>query len=311
MDRMPALRGRHCWIAVLAVALARPAAPARPAIDGDLRLESFTSTIFGNTRTLRILVPPGYDAASARARRYPVLYLNDGQNLFDAATSTFTGREWRVDETVRALVAAGRIPDLIVVGIDHAGRRERFREYFPWVDVFLSPPEPAPQGSRYPAFLVDEVIPFVEARYRVSRDPEQRGVGGSSAGGLAAINAVVTRPGTFGRLLVESPSIYVDDAHILRLASGVTNWPQRIALGAGTMEGPPRTCAPGDSAEPEVVADLRRFAALLRRTAVAEARIRLTVAACATHDEDAWAQRLPDALAFLYARLPGSTQPRR
>ena len=108
-----------------------------------------------------------------------MLYLNDGQNLFDAATSTFTGREWRVDETVRELTAAGRIPPIVVVGIDHAGRRERFREYFPWVDRFLEPPEPDPQGARYPAFLVDEVIPFVEARYRVARDPEQRGVGGS------------------------------------------------------------------------------------------------------------------------------------
>ena len=145
-------------------------------------------------RTLRVLLPPGYDAPENRDRRYPVLYLNDGQNLFDAATSTFTGREWRVDETVRELTAAGRIPPIVVVGIDHAGRRERFHEYFPWVDAFLDPPDPDPHGARYPAFLVDEVIPFVEARYRVDRDPEQRGVGGSSAGGLAAINAVISRP---------------------------------------------------------------------------------------------------------------------
>ena len=171
-----------------------------------------------------------------------MLYLNDGQNLFDAATSTFTGREWRVDETVRELTATGSIPPIVVVGIDHGGRRERFREYFPWVDRFLDPPEPDPQGARYPAFLVDEVIPFVEARYRVAREPEQRGIGGSSAGGLAAINAVVTRPGVFGRLLVESPSIYVDDAHILKAAAGVTTWPSRIALGAGTAEGAPRAC---------------------------------------------------------------------
>jgi predicted alpha/beta superfamily hydrolase len=296
----------------LIVALAIGAsALAGQGADRDLRLEPFTSATFGNTRTLRILLPSGYDAPEHRDRRYPVLYLNDGQNLFDAATSTFSGREWRVDETVGELTAAGRMPPIVVVGIDHAGRRERFREYFPWVDRFLSPPEPDPQGARYPAFLVDEVLPFVEARYRVARDPEQRGVGGSSAGGLAAINAVVTRPGVFGRLLVESPSIYVDDAHILKVAAGVTTWPSRIALGAGTAEGAPRACDPRDAAEPEVVGDLRRFVGVLRHAGVPDARIRLTVTPCATHDEDAWAQRLPDDLAFLYAQPFGSTQPRR
>jgi len=294
------------------VALVLVASAAAGQVAGrDLRLVSFTSRTFGNTRTLRILLPSGYEAPENRGRRYPVLYLNDGQNLFDAATSTFTGREWCVDETVRALTAAGRIPPIVVVGIDHAGRRERFREYFPWVDTFLDPPEPDPQGARYPAFLVDEVIPFVEARYRVSRDPAQRGIGGSSAGGLAAINAVVARPGVFGRLLIESPSIYVDDAHILKNATGVTTWPSRIFLGAGTAEGPPRTCDPADGVEPEVVADLRRFAALLRSAGVADARVRLTVTPCATHDEAAWAGRLPDALAFLYAQAPRLTEPRR
>jgi len=288
-----------------------PSAVAGQDAGRDLRLVSFTSRTFGNTRTLRILLPSGYEAPENRGRRYPVLYLNDGQNLFDAATSTFTGREWCVDETVRALTAAGRIPPIVVVGIDHGGRRERFREYFPWVDTFLEPPEPDPHGARYPAFLVDEVIPFVEARYRVSRDPEQRGIGGSSAGGLAAINAVVSRPGVFGRLLVESPSIYVDDAHILKVAAGVTSWPSRIALGAGTAEGATRACDPRDAAEPEVVGDLRRFAAVLRHAGVADARIRVTVTPCATHDEEAWARRLPDALAFLYAQHFGRHPLRR
>jgi predicted alpha/beta superfamily hydrolase len=272
---------------------------------GGLRLEPFTSTVFANTRTLRVLLPPGYDAPENRDRRYPVLYLNDGQNVFDAATSTFTGREWRADETVRALADAGRIPPLIVVGIDHAGRRERFHEYFPYADRFLQPPDPDPQGSRYPAFLVDEVLPFVESRYRVSRDPAQRGVGGSSAGGLAAVYAVVKRPGTFGRLLVESPSLYLDDARILREAAGVRTWPARLALGAGTREGEAAqgACDPAaPPGEPEVVKDLRRFARVLHDAGVADARVRVTVTPCGTHDEDAWADRLPDALAFLYGQ---------
>ena len=124
--------------------------------------------MFANVRILRVLVPPGYDAAENRARRYPVLYLNDGQNLFDATTSVLNPMEWRVDETVHSVVTAGWIRPMIVVGIDNAGRRGRFREYFPYVDEYLRPPEPDPQGKRYPSFLVDEVIPFIEARYRYS-----------------------------------------------------------------------------------------------------------------------------------------------
>jgi predicted alpha/beta superfamily hydrolase len=302
-------------LCALSVALASVAAPA---VDGDLRLLPFTSATFDNSRILRVLLPSGYDLPANRDRRYPVLYLNDGQNLFDAATSTFTGREWRVDETVQALVAAGRIPPLIVVGIDHAGRRARFHEYFPYPDRFLEPPDPRPHGKSYPAFLADEVVPYVERSYRADRNPSRRGIGGSSAGALAAIYAVVKRPGVFGRLLVESPSIYVDGAHVLKDAAAVRAWPQRIALGAGTAEGGQTACDPNATtpSEPEVVTDLRQFARLLGDAGVGAERIRLTVVSCATHDENAWAARLPDALTFLYApdvprAPPGPVAPRR
>jgi predicted alpha/beta superfamily hydrolase len=275
-------------------------APQRDVI-GDLRIHELRSRVFDNDRSLRVLVPDGYDSVENRARRYPVLYLNDGQNLFDATTSVLNRLEWRVDETVRALVTAGRIPPLIVVGIDSAGRRGRFKEYFPYVDAYLRPPEPDPQGKRYPAFLVDEVIPFVETRYRVQRDAT-RGLGGSSAGALAAMYAVVTRPGVFGRLLVESPSIYVDDAHILRDAAQVVSWPDRIYLGAGTNESGQPACDPAERGEPELVRDVRRFESVLRHARVDAARIRVVVTPCAVHNEAAWAARLPEALTFLYGR---------
>jgi predicted alpha/beta superfamily hydrolase len=288
-------------IAAWALTPAGAASQPPPAVQGDLRLETFTSRVFGNTRTLRVLVPPSYDAPAFRTRVFPVLYLNDGQNLFDPSTSTFSNLEWRVDETVRDLVAARRIPELIVVGIDHAGRNERFHEYFPYPDVFLRPPDPDPQGARYPSFLVDEVVPFIEGKYRVARNADLRGIGGSSAGGLAALYAVVTRPGVFGRLLVESPSIYIDEAHVLRDASGVTTWPGRIALGAGTNESGRADCDPR-AAEPEVVTDVRRLAALLRTAGVANDRVRVEITPCGRHDEAAWAARLPESLAFLYAQ---------
>jgi len=281
----------------------RRQAPQRQ-VTSDLRLHEFRSHVFGNARMLRVLVPDGYDALENRQRRYPVLYLNDGQNLFDSTTSVLNSMEWRVDETVRALVAVGQIPPLIVVGIDNAGRHGRFKEYFPYVDQYLRPPEPNPQGKRYPEFLIDEVIPFVEARYRVLRDATSRGLGGSSAGALAAIYAVVRRPGFFGRLLVESPSIYVDDARILQDAANVVSWPDRIYLGAGTNEGGRPNCDPTGLTEPELVRDLRRFERLLREARVHAIRIRVIVTPCAVHNEAAWAARLPDALTFLYGARP-------
>ena len=93
----------------------------------------------------------------------------------------------------------------------------------------------------------------------------------------------------------------MNDAHILKDAAGVRAWPEGIVLAADTGEGGQTTCAPNATTEPEVVADLRRFARLLGDAGVEPARIRLTVAPCGRHDEDAWAARLPDALRFLYA----------
>src|SRR5437868_3178059 len=107
---------------------------------GDLEVVPFESKVFSNTRNLRILLPRGYHLAMYGTRHYPVLYLNDGQNLFDLCTSMFNHEEWQVDETVAALTAAGDIPPMIVVGIDNAGRRGRAHEYLPYPDETLSPP---------------------------------------------------------------------------------------------------------------------------------------------------------------------------
>jgi predicted alpha/beta superfamily hydrolase len=266
----------------------------------ELRLHDLSSNIFGNTRKLRVLLPPDYDAAANRTRRYPVLYLNDGQNLFDSTTATLNPMEWRVDETMQQLLSNGRIPPMIIVGIDNAGRRDRFKEYFPYVDQYLEPPEPNPQGNRYPAFLLDEVIPFIEASYRVDRNPKSRGLGGSSAGALAALYTIATRPGTFGRLLMESPSLYVDDYHILRDVAGVSVWPDRIFLGVGTNEDGRPSCDPNATGITELVADVRRLQRTLHGAGMDTSRIKLVVTPCGLHNEAAWAARLPAALAFLF-----------
>src|SRR5437868_8032564 len=99
-----------------------------PVISGDLRLHELHSRVFRNTRLLRVWLPPEYDASGAT--RYPVLYLNDGQNLFDPATA-FAGVDWRVGETAKQLITAGKIPSLIIVGIDNTGKNCA-RGYIPY-----------------------------------------------------------------------------------------------------------------------------------------------------------------------------------
>ena len=106
--------------------------------------------MFGNTRAIRVLLPPGYCERANRKKRYPVLYLNDGQNLFDVSTSVFNPLEWQADEALDRLLREKEIVPLIVVGVDNAGRRERANEYLPYPDAFLQPPPPTPRVQGTP-----------------------------------------------------------------------------------------------------------------------------------------------------------------
>ena len=162
--------------------------------------------------------------------------MNDGQNLFDAATSTFSSYEWRMDETAAELLRRGTIEPMIVVGVDNAGRRDRPLEYLPYPDEFLRPPVPRPRGLEYPRFLVDEVMPLIRRIYRTRPGPEATGVGGSSYGGVAALVAAMKRPDVFGRLLLESPSLYISDERLLRDAAAVRRWPRCVYVAIGTKE---------------------------------------------------------------------------
>ena len=279
------------------------------AVTGDLRLHQFSSKIFGNTRTLRVLLPEGYDAPANQTRRYPILYLADGQNLFDPATGVFGPREWHVDEIVQRLIAGGEIPPMIIVGVDDAGAVARAHEYLPYPDPAAegSPGYDAkPAGKRYPEFMIDEVMPFINARYRTLHDAEHTGIGGSSYGGLISTYVVAARPGVFGRLLAESSTYRVFDYADARK---VKKWPTRVFLGIGTNEESRPGCQPGlvptlaDSATAHLdgmVMGVLRMDDYLRKAGLDSTRLRLVVVPCATHTAGAWAARLPEALTFLF-----------
>jgi predicted alpha/beta superfamily hydrolase len=257
---------------------------------GELRLYEFYSRIFHNTRFLRVWLPPGYDDPANAGRRYPVLYLNDGQNLFEASIS-FTGVEWSVDETADRLIREGAIPPLIVVGIDNAGKN-RLREYMPHRS--LHPILLRGLGSRYPNFLTKEVMPFVARHYRVGDGPENTGLGGSSLGSLIALYTAATKPGLIGRLLLESPSLWASNRQMIRASREIKLWPDRVFLATGTAE------AGREDRDRSMVDDVRELAGIFRRGGLDEKRLRLVVEEGATHHESAWARRFPEALRFLF-----------
>jgi predicted alpha/beta superfamily hydrolase len=259
---------------------------------GDLRIHEFHSQIFRNRRFLRVWLPPGYDDLENSARSYPVLYLNDGQNLFESATS-FNGVEWQVDETAERLIREATIPPMIIVGIDNAGK-DRFREYMPYRS--FQPMMLRVQGSRYPTFLTKEVIPFVKRHYRAGSGAENTGLGGSSLGALIALYTVAVSPGLIGRLLLESPSLWASNRQIIHQSRRVRSWPERAFLGTGTAE------AGQPERDQSMVDDVRELAAIMRRGGLDDRRLRLVLDQGATHHESAWARRFPQALSFLFTK---------
>jgi enterochelin esterase-like enzyme len=264
-----------------------PIASRESSVVGDVRVHNFPGKIFRNTRTLRVWLPSDYERNAAR---YPVFYLNDGQNLFDPATA-FTGIDWQADETGARLIRERKIRPLIIVGIDNAGA-DRIKEYVPYRS--LHPPVLRPLGRKYPAFLMGEVMPFIEQRYRVGRGPDETGLGGSSLGGLVSLYTAAAFPHVFGRVLAESPSLDVSNRQLLRESRRVREWPARIFLGVGTRE------TGREEKDREIVQDVREFERILVRAGLGAERLRLRVEEGAGHSEEAWARRLPEALTFLF-----------
>jgi predicted alpha/beta superfamily hydrolase len=133
-----------------------------------------------------VWMPPGYDDEPARSRRYPVLYMHDGQNLFDPRSSA-THVDWGVDETIGRLVADGKMEPIIVVGVFNTIDRQK--EYSPWE-----------RGADYARFLAEELKPMIDAQYRTQRGPEATGVMGSSMGGLISLYLGWKHPDIFSRV---------------------------------------------------------------------------------------------------------------
>ena len=280
-------------LAFLASAALAQAADCKSTVSGDLRIHELTSKIFNNARSIRVLLPLGYDAAANRDKRYPVLYMLDGQNLFDACLSDVSHVEWQVDETVYRLIREKAIPEMIVVGVDHAGAKRAY-EYLPYRDSF-NPVVEEPAGKHLPDFLATEVIPFVNGQYRTLTGQGNTALGGSSYGGVATLYALMARPQTFGYGLIESPSIWVGMGQLIRDTSPLVAVPRKVFMAFGSGE-----ISRGEG-ERMVQGFFATVAANFKAAGYDDNNFRYVYEQDAKHSESDWAKRLPDALKFLFA----------
>jgi predicted alpha/beta superfamily hydrolase len=296
--------------------------PPPPLPPSPSRVDSFTLPMpeLGNrARTVRVYLPPGYAGGT---RAFPVLYLQDAQQIF---TPGWFG-DWRVDETVDSLVARGRSPGIIVVGVDNGP--QRWDEYGPWVnrhmrdwiDSSWAKPVEGGEGSAYVGFVASTLKPLIDRQYRTLADRAHTGIGGSSMGGLIAIHAGVIRPDIFSRVMAMSSAVWfaeeggtwLSNNQLLaeiraRAAAGSLPHDVRFYLDVGTAER-------SRDADPDVVdargervsypraylEGTRAVAAALREGGVPDSNVKVVVGEGAAHTEKAWASRLPEALQWLY-----------
>ena len=248
-----------------------------------LRLHrQFRSSFLPARRDVIVALPPDY---AATTRRYPVLYLHDGQNLFDGETSFVKDRIWDVHTTVDRLVAEGAIEPLIVVGVYNTGV-DRMEEYTPMRDPNLG----GGNAKLYGRLLVEELKPWVDAHYRTLDGPSHTGVGGSSLGGLVSLYLGLSWPNVFGRLAVLSPSIWWGRGGMLQYVRNMHPEPRpRIWLDVGLAEGP------------TMLERCNALHRLLQRGGWKEGTdLRYLRVPDGRHDELAWAGRVEPFLRFLF-----------
>ncbi|MEK6281016.1 MAG: alpha/beta hydrolase-fold protein [Acidobacteriota bacterium] len=279
---------------VLGVFLSVPASAQQPhTLSGEFRQhKSFHSKILNNDRDLIVYLPPGY--AANPKKKYAVLYLHDGQNLFDGATSFIPGKEWRIDETAEALISAGKIEPLIIVGINNAGK-QRIDEYTPAADAKY---KMGGKADLYGRMLVEEVKPFIDANYRTIRDAQHTGLGGSSLGGLVSLYLGLKYPNVFARLAVVSPSVWFADKQIVNYASELpAKRKVRIWMDMGTKEG-----RNAEDAQQAVLGARLLKDTLVKKGWKSGKDLAYFEAEGAEHNESAWAERVGPILTFLFPR---------
>jgi predicted alpha/beta superfamily hydrolase len=249
-------------------------------------LRDFDSPTEGSPRTVRVYLPDAYEHEPGR--RFPVLYMQDGQNVFNHPESARYDT-WRANDAIERVAAEGKCEPWIIVAVDHGP--DRFAEYSPWDEPRVGVKA---RGPLYVSFLADQLKPWVDRQYRTKPHPRDTAIMGSSLGGLISLYAGWSRPATFGRIGGVSPSVMWS---LGRLSENWRNHPrqwQRIYLDVGTNEGIRQGHVLLDY--PEAV---RRFYEHLKGVGYEDWELRLVVEEGAGHHETDWQRRLPETMAWL------------
>ncbi len=258
------------------------------------RYLGFASTILGNTRNVWVYYPPSY--TENPLARYPVVYMHDGQNLFDPR-SAFGGRTWKVAETLNAGIDAldpnAHLPEVLVVGPENTSAR--IYEYTPTVGD--DPDYTGGGGDKYVRFLIEELKPVIDRELRTVPAAAATTLAGSSLGGLISAYAGARRADVFGRIGAFSPSTWWDNRYILGAVKTSPQRPARVYVDSGDS---------GPSLDD--VANTRQLAQTYRDLGYhdggsADDTLLYVVQAGGQHSEDYWAARLPAALRFLLRGL--------
>ncbi len=259
-----------------------------PAAPGDVKFrlrlyQQFASKLQKTKHDFIVYLPPFY--SEHPRRRFPVLYMQDGQNLFDPETSFVKGNYWRMGEAADQLIAAGEIEPLIIVGIYNAGEH-RIDEYTPTRDRRLG----GGQADTYGKMLVKELKPFIDGTYRTLPDGPNTGLGGSSLGALVSLYLGLRYPRLFSKVAALSPSIWWAHRAILKTVAQIKRKPKlKMWLDVGTQE--------GERALPDV-RDLELL--LVKKGWIPGQDLAYVEIPGAEHTESAWAQRVAQMLKFLF-----------
>jgi len=253
-----------------------------------LRLhKAFTSNYLPTSRNVIVYVPPGYDEEPERT--YPLLYLHDGQNLFDGRTSFVPGRTWQIREHADAAIEAGEVEPMVIVGIYNTGD-QRLAEYTHEYNWQMG----GGQADAYGKLITLELMPWIAAQYRIRQGRDSTGLGGSSLGGLVSLYLGLRYPTVFGKLAVMSPSVWWNHKSIL----GYLNehapqlWERpRVWLDVGDREGQ------------KALRDVEHLARRLKANGWKPGEtLHFEKVEGGTHDEANWATRVRSMLKFLFPK---------
>lgn len=258
---------------------------------GDVRSHEIESHILKGTRKVLVYLPPGYTEGDPW--RYPVAYVNDGQNVFDSSTAAF-GVEWGLDEIAQSLIEGRKIQPLVMVAVYNSS--QRMQEYTPTRDGRRG----GGHAEHYGRFLVEELKPWIESRYQVSKRAADTCILGSSLGGLVSLYLGWSRPDVFGLVAALSPSLWWAGRDLIAGIAGdpKERGPHRIWMDVGTAESLDDSNGNG---VPDVVDDLRAMRAVLAYKGYKlEQDLFYREVEGATHSEADWGKRIGDVLQALF-----------